>query len=107
MIHGNVIAEEKKKIENIPEGFLQAVAKYLVFKLFSTETMADDFSEPKRRGCIVVIAMDGSLHSQHALECKSLLSVLKILTTLRALFTIDRPIFIFLRTEPAFLDLIF
>lgn len=79
MIHGNVIAEEKKKIENIPEGFLQAVAKYLVFQLFSTETMADDFSEPKRRGCIVVIAMDGSLHSQHAFECKSLLSVLKIL----------------------------
>lgn len=30
--------------------------------------MADDFSEPKRRGCIVVIAMDGSLHSQHAFE---------------------------------------
>lgn len=39
--------------------------------------MADDFSEPKRRGCIVVIAMDGSLHSLHAFECKFLLSFLK------------------------------
>ncbi|XP_078339805.1 universal stress protein Sll1388-like isoform X2 [Crassostrea virginica] len=30
--------------------------------------MEDDFSEAKRRGCTVVVAMDGSLHSQHAFE---------------------------------------